>query len=65
MKYRIIELFEKQVVDGLIYLIAECNEYDGVVRTQQLSRSPFVFPDTMTDEEIINTIKANEYKIYF
>jgi hypothetical protein len=65
MKYRIIELFEKTTVDGFIYLIAECNEYQGEIRIKQFSRSPFVFPDTMTDQEIVDSIQQNEYKIYF
>ena len=66
MKTRIIELFEKQVVDVNINLIAECNEYDeSGVRIQQLSRSPFTFPSTMTDDEIKSSIQINEYSIYF
>lgn len=61
-----IELFEKNVVDGSIHLIAECNVYDennNMIR--QNSRSPFVFPETMTDQEIIDSIQVNEYSIYF
>lgn len=62
-----IELFEKGVFDdNMTSLIAECNVYDeNGVRTKQLSRSPFIFPNTMTDEEIITSIQANEYSIYF
>lgn len=66
-KVRIIELFEKQSDgNGNINLIAECNEYneDGV-RVQQLSRSPFTFSDTLTDDEIVNLIKEGSYSIYF
>jgi hypothetical protein len=62
---RIIELVEKSIVDGQVYLIAECNDYQGDIQVKQLSRSPFVFPDTMTDQEIIDSIQQNEYKIYF
>jgi len=65
MRFRVIELFEKQVSDGIVSVIAECNEYLDGVRVNQLSRSPFTFPDTMTDQEIIDSIAANEYKIYF
>jgi len=62
-----IELFEKGIFDdNMISLIAECNIYDeNGVRTKQLSRSPFIFSNIMTDEEIIESIKANEYNIYF
>jgi len=59
-----IELKEKQIVNGEIHLIAEYNVYDGDKVVQQLSRSPFVYPDTMTDEEIIADIQANYYYIY-
>ena len=66
-KVRLIELVEKQVDEnGNISLLAECNEYDETgVRVQQLSRSPFTYPGTMTDQDIIDTLKVNEYKIYF
>lgn len=62
-----IELFEKQVFDeNSISLIAECNMYDeNEVNINQLSRSPFIFPNTMTDEEIINSLQINEYSIYY
>lgn len=64
---RIIELKEKQILETGINLIAECNEYDDNGKLiNQFSRSPFVIIDTtLTDEEIINNIKANGYKIYF
>lgn len=64
---RIIELKEKQVLEGSIHLIAECNEYDENGKlVNQLSRSPFVIINTeWTDEEIINSIQSNEYQIYF
>lgn len=60
-----IELFEKDIKgDGTMWLIAECNVYENNVRVAQLSRSPFVFPDTMTDQEIIDSLWLNEYSIY-
>lgn len=64
---KVIELFEKKVFDdNTISLIAECNIYDenGII-INQLSRSPFTFPNTMSDEEIISSLQANEYSIYF
>jgi len=65
MKTRVIELVEKQTVDGNINLIAECNDYENGERTQQLSRSPFTFTSTMTDDEIKLSIQSNQYSIYF
>jgi hypothetical protein len=64
---RVIELFEKSVFDdNMTSLIAECNMYDeNNILIQQLSRSPFIFPNTMSDEEIITAIQTNEYSIYF
>lgn len=61
-----IELFEKDIKgDGTVWLIAECNVYENNVRIAQLSRSPFVFPDTMTDQEIIDYLISNEYSRYY
>lgn len=66
MKTRIIELFEKQILGDNIEFIAECNEYDETgKRVEQLSRSYFSRPSTMTDEEIINDIRTFEYSLYF
>jgi len=63
---RKIELFEINYVEDRIELIAECNEYDeNDNRTQQLSRSPFIFPATMTLEEIEAAIKIGDYAWYF
>lgn len=63
---RIIELVDKQFDgQGNVNLIAECNDYNGEVRVKQLSRSPFTFSDTLTDEEIIEIIKTGSYSIYF
>jgi hypothetical protein len=63
---KIIELFNK-VADGNgnVNLIAECNVYDNGVRVAQLSRSPFTYPDTMTDQEIIDDLQAGAYSNYF
>ena len=59
-----IELKEKQTINGEIHLVAEYNVYQDGKVVQQLSRSPFVYPDTMTDEEIITDIQTNYYYIY-
>ena len=62
---KLIELFEKvDNGDGTQSLIAECNGYVDGVRVIQFSRSPFTFLLSMTDEEIINHLWENEYKIY-
>jgi hypothetical protein len=61
-----IELKEKTTIDSEIHLIAECNVYnENNEMIRQCSRSPFVFPDTMTDAEIIESLQTNEYSIYF
>jgi len=65
---KIIELFDKQTDETgeNVHLIAECNLYnENGVFIKQFSRSPFVFPNTMTDEEIITSLTQNEYNIYF
>jgi hypothetical protein len=59
-----IELKEKQIIGNEIHVIAEYNIYDGDRLIQQLSRSPFVYSDTMTDEEIIADVRTNYYYIY-
>jgi hypothetical protein len=62
---KVIELFEKvNNGDGTQSLIAECNGYENNVRVAQYSRSPFTFADTMTDQDIIDHLWANEYIIY-
>jgi hypothetical protein len=64
---RIIELKEKEFLEDGIHLIAECNDYnpEGFL-AKQLSRSPFVIINTeWTDEEIIASLWANEYSIYY
>lgn len=59
-----VDLKEKQIIGNEIHLIAEYNIYDGDKIVQQLSRSPFIYPDTMTDNEIIADIMVNYYYIY-
>ena len=59
-----LELKEKQTIGNEIHVIAEYNVYKDGKIIQQLSRSPFVYPDTMTDEEISADIMANYYYIY-
>jgi hypothetical protein len=60
----VIELKEKSVSGGYVNLIAECNKYEDDVLVKQFSRSPFTFPDTVTDQDIIDSIAQNEYSIY-
>lgn len=63
---RIIELFEKTIVNDTVHLIAECNDYDdNGFLWNQLSRSPFAFPATMIDDDIKQAIQNGEYAIYF
>jgi hypothetical protein len=64
---RLIKLFDKTPDgEGHVDLIAECNDYDeNQIRVRQLSRSPFTFQDTLTDEEIIEILRTNEYSRYF
>lgn len=62
---KLIELVEKiDNGDGTQSLIAECNGYGDGERVIQFSRSPFTFSSSMTDQEIINHLWDNEYKIY-
>lgn len=49
---------------GRLDLVAECNEYDGDVIVQQLSRTKFVFGSDQTDQEIIDYLWQNDYSIY-
>ncbi len=61
-----IEITQRNIQDSETFYIIECNVYDeNNVFKQQLSRSPFVFPNEMTDEEIIESVQINEYNIYF
>lgn len=67
MGYRLVEIFSKELIDNQYSLIIECNEYDYNTdkKIQQLSRSPFTFPSDMTDVQIVDSVKNNEYSIYF
>lgn len=63
---KVIELFEKNVVGDELHLIAECNMYDeNGKRVNQFSRSPFIYPATMTDEDIKLDLQYGVYAIYF
>ncbi len=61
-----IHLVEKVVNgDGTVSIIAElCVHVNGLFSHHD-SRSPFTFPDTMTDQEIIDSLMANEYSRYY
>lgn len=63
---KLIILVEKQIDVETVSLIAElniCDENNKILK--QLSRSPFIFPNTMSDEEIIQELTNNQYKNYF
>lgn len=59
-----VEIVEKVVLETTVKLIVECNGYINEQRVVQFSRSPFEFSNQLTDEEIIQSISENEYKIY-
>ncbi len=61
---KIIELKEKFDTGTTVQLIAECNGYVNGVLKIQFSRSPFEFSNELTDQEIIDSLWANEYSIY-
>lgn len=62
---KLVEIVEKIVKETTVELIVECNGYDEYGRLiAQFSRSPFVFSNELTDEEIIESISENEYKQY-
>lgn len=62
----IIVLTNRTERENNIFIIAECNIYDNEGNIiQQLSRSPFNYPNTFSDIDIINSLKVNEYSIYF
>lgn len=50
--------------NGTISMIAELCVYKDGVFSHDDSRSPFTFADTMTDQDIIDYLWANEYSIY-
>jgi len=61
-----IHLVEKVVNgDGTVSMIAELCVYKDGVFSHHDSRSPFTFPDTMTDQEIIDSLILNEYSRYY
>lgn len=52
--------------DGTVSMIAEAAEYfDDMRFSHHNSRSPFTFPDTMTDQDIIDYLIANDYSKYY
>lgn len=51
--------------DGSISMIAELCVYIYGVFNHHDSRSPFTFSDTMTDQEIIDSLISNEYSKYY
>jgi hypothetical protein len=61
---KIIELVEKVDTGTTLKFIAECNGYENGVLVIQFSRSPFVFSNELTDQEIIDSLWENEYSIY-
>ena len=59
-----VEIVERVVTETTVELIVECNGYIDGVRVIQFSRSPFVYSNELTDEEIIQDISETEYKKY-
>lgn len=59
-----VEIVEKVITETTVELIVECNGYEDNVRVIQFSRSPFVYSNELTDEEIIQDISETEYKKY-
>lgn len=59
-----VEIVEKVINETTVELIVECNGYEDNVRVIQFSRSPFVYSNELTDEEIIQDISETEYKKY-
>lgn len=51
--------------DATVSMIAELCVYKDGIFSHHDSRSLFTFPDTMTDQEIIDSLTANEYSRYF
>ena len=51
--------------DGTVSLIAELFVLKDGAFSHHDSRSPFTFPDSMTDQEIIDSLILNEYSIYY
>lgn len=61
----IIEIVEREIIDGNTTVIAECNLYENDVMIRQYSRSPFLFEGEWTNEQIINHLRENDYRHYF
>lgn len=59
-----VEIVEKVLTETTFELIVECNGYENEVRVIQFSRSPFIYSNELTDEEIIQDISETEYKKY-
>lgn len=51
--------------DGTVSMIAELCVYKDGVFSHHNSRSLFTFASTMTDQEIVDYLTANEYSRYF
>lgn len=51
--------------DGTVSLIAELCVFVNGSFDHHDSRSPFTFADTMTDQDILDHLTANEYSRYF
>lgn len=51
--------------DGSVSMIAELCVYKDGIFNHHDSRSPFTFSDTLTDQEIIDSLIANEYAKYY
>lgn len=51
--------------DGTQSLIAEIAVFKDGVFSHHDSRSPFTFADIMSDQDIVDYLKANEYSRYF
>lgn len=64
MNTRVIEIYDKQIVDGQQKVITEYNEYDSnnqKVRTA--SRVHHFFPLEISDADIIEWVRVNEYQL--
>lgn len=51
--------------DGTTSMIAELCVYKDGLFSHHDSRSPFTFADTMTDQDIIDYLIANDYSRYY
>ena len=51
--------------NGTVTMVAELCVYRDGVFSHHDSRSPFTFSDTMTDQDIIDYLTANDYSRYF